>query len=110
MIAMVLRHAGLDPTFLIGGDINEVGSNAHSGEGDWLVAEADESDGSFLWLAPEGAVVTNIEPDHPDHYRDEDEIRETFLAFLGNVSSKGAAVLGTDDPGVRAIAPRLSLE
>ena len=107
MVAMVLRHAGLDPTFLIGGDINEVGSNAHSGDGDWLVAEADESDGSFLWLAPEIAVVTNIESDHLDHYRDEDEIRETFLAFLGNVSSDGAVVLGTDDAGVRAIASRV---
>ena len=106
MIAMVLRHAGLDPTFLIGGDINEVGSNAHSGEGEWLVAEADESDGSFLWLAPKIAVVTNIESDHLDHYRDEEEIRETFLAFLGNVSADGTVVLGIDDPGVRAIAPR----
>ncbi len=106
MIAMVLRHAGLDPTFLIGGDINEVGSNAHSGEGAWLVAEADESDGSFLWLAPEIALITNIESDHLDHYRDEDEIRETFLAFLGNMTAGGTVVLGVDDPGVQAIAPR----
>jgi len=108
MIAMVLRHAGLDPTFLIGGDLNEVGTNAHSGDGEWLVAEADESDGSLLWLAPEIAVVTNIEADHLDHYRDEAEIRETFLAFLGNLpASSGTAVLGVDDPGVRAIAPQV---
>ena len=108
MVAMVLRHAGLDPTFLIGGDLNEVGTNAHSGEGEWLVAEADESDGSLLWLAPEIGVVTNIEADHLDHYRDEAEIRETFLAFCANVpADTGVVVLGIDDPGVRAIAPRV---
>jgi len=108
MIAMVLRHAGLDPTFLIGGDLNEVGTNAHSGEGDWLVAEADESDGSFLWLAPEVAVVTNIEADHLDHYRDEAEIRETFLTFVNTLDAeRGTAVIGIDDPGVQAIAPRI---
>src|SRR5919201_5816316 len=107
MIAMVLRHAGLDPTFLIGGDINEVGSNAHSGEGEWLVAEADESDASFLWLAPEIAVVTNIEEDHLDHYRDLDEIKETSLAFLQKVPSSGALVLCADDPGIASILPRL---
>ena len=107
MIAMVLRHAGLDPTFLIGGDLNEVGTNAHAGDGEWLVAEADESDGSFLWLAPEIAVVTNIEADHLDHYRDEAEIRETFLAFLGNLPETGKAILGIDDPGVGAIASRV---
>ena len=108
MIAMVLRHAGLDPTFLIGGDLNEVGTNAHSGEGEWLVAEADESDGSFLWLAPEIAVVTNIEADHLDHYRDEAEIRETFLTFVNSLDpDSSVAVLGIDDPGVRAIAPRV---
>jgi UDP-N-acetylmuramate--alanine ligase len=108
MIAMVLRHAGLDPTFLIGGDLNEVGTNAHAGEGEWLVAEADESDGSLLWLAPEIAVVGNIEEDHLDHYRDETEIRETFVAFLANLpAASGTAVLGTDDEGVRAIAPRV---
>jgi UDP-N-acetylmuramate--alanine ligase len=108
MIAMVLRHAGLDPTFLIGGDLNEVGTNAHAGEGAWLVAEADESDGSLLWLAPEIAVVGNIEADHLDHYRDEIEIRETFVAFLGNLPAEtGIAVLGIDDQGVRAIAHRV---
>jgi UDP-N-acetylmuramate--alanine ligase len=107
MIAMVLRHAGLDPTFLIGGDLNEVGTNAHHGDGDWLVAEADESDGSLLWLAPEIAVVGNIEADHLDHYRDEAEIRETFVAFLGNVPADGAAVLGADDPAVAEMAVRI---
>jgi UDP-N-acetylmuramate--alanine ligase len=108
MIAMVLRHAGLDPTFLIGGDLNEVGTNAHHGDGEWLVAEADESDGSLLWLAPEIAVVGNIEADHLDHYRDETEIRETFVAFLGNLPTDvGTAVLGIDDPAVAEIARRV---
>ena len=108
MIAVVLRHAGLDPTFLIGGDLNEAGTNAHHGDGEWLVAEADESDGSLLWLAPEIAVVGNIEPDHLDHYRDEAEIRETFVAFLGNLpTDRGVAVLGIDDPAVAEIASRI---
>lgn len=107
MIAMVLRHAGLDPTFLIGGDVNEVGSNAHSGDGEWLVAEADESDGSLLWLAPEIAVLTNVEADHLDYYRDEAEIGETFLAFLHNLPADGVAVVCVDDPGVRSLTSRL---
>ena len=108
MIAMVLRHAGLDPTFLIGGDLNEVGTNAHHGDGEWLVAEADESDGSLLWLAPEIAVVGNIEADHLDHYRNEAEIRETFVAFLGNLpGEQGVAVLGIDDAAVAEIATRV---
>jgi UDP-N-acetylmuramate--alanine ligase len=110
MIAMVLRHAGLDPTFLIGGDLNETGTNAHHGSGAWLVAEADESDGSLLWLAPEIAVVTNIEADHLDYYRDLGEIRQTFLAFLAGVRSGGAVVACVDDEGVRSILPQIGRE
>jgi UDP-N-acetylmuramate--alanine ligase len=107
MVATVLRRAGLDPTFLIGGDLNEVGSNAHAGRGEWLVAEADESDGSLLWLAPEIAVLTNVETDHLDHFRDEEEIRETFVAFLAALpAERGLAVVGSDDPGARAVAAR----
>jgi len=108
MIALVLQRAGLDPSFLVGGHLNEQGTNAHHGEGAWLVAEADESDGSFLWLAPEIAVVTNIEAEHMDHYADESEVRETFLAFMGNVPAEGAVVACLDDPGVRAVAGRVS--
>ncbi|MGH2793391.1 MAG: UDP-N-acetylmuramate--L-alanine ligase [Actinomycetota bacterium] len=108
MIAMMLRHAGLDPTFLIGGDLNEVGSNAHAGEGEWLVAEADESDGSLLWLAPEIAVITNVEADHLDYYRDEREIRETFVAFAHNLPETGTAVLGIDDPGIAWVRGRIA--
>src|ERR671918_480847 len=67
MIALALQRYGLDPTFLLGGELNEQGTNARDGTGEWLVAEADESDGSFLWLAPEVVVVTSIEADHLDH-------------------------------------------
>ena len=108
MIAMTLRHAGLDPTFLIGGDLNEVGTNAHAGSGEWLVAEADESDGSLLWLAPEIAVITNIEVDHLDYYRDERQIRETFLAFAHNLADGGTAILGVDDPGIGWLRERIT--
>lgn len=109
MIALALQHAGLDPSFLIGGDLNERGTNAHHGTGKWLVAEADESDGSFLWLAPEIAVVTNIEAEHLDHYRDEADVRETFLSFMRNVAPQGTVVCCADDPGVAAVTPRAGL-
>ncbi len=108
MIAMTLRHAGLDPTFLIGGDLNEVGTNAHAGSGEWLVAEADESDGSLLWLAPEIAVITNVEVDHLDYFRDEGEIRGTFLAFAHNLTEGGTAILGIDDPGIGWLRGRIT--
>lgn len=106
MIALIMQRAGLDPSFLVGGDLNEPGTNAYDGDGDWLVAEADESDGSLLWLAPEIAVVTNIEAEHLDHYRDEDEVRETFGAFMAGVRDGGAVVACADDAGVRAVVPR----
>src|SRR5207237_786402 len=107
MIALVLQHAGLDPSFLVGGQVNARGTNAHDGAGEWLVAEADESDGSFLWLAPEIAVVTSIEADHLDHYKDENEVRDTFLAFMENVPPDGAIVACIEDPGVRALVARV---
>ena len=106
MVALVLQRAGLDPTFLVGGEVNERGTNAHDGAGEWLVAEADESDGSFLWLAPEIAVVTSIEADHLDYYKDEAEVRDTFLAFMENVPPHGAIVACADDPGVRDVVAR----
>src|SRR5512135_2217788 len=79
MIATVLAQAGLDPTAVIGGRLNRFGSNAKLGQGDLLVAEADESDGSFLKLSPTIAIVTNIDPEHLDHYRDLEEIQSAFL-------------------------------
>ncbi|MFA5889624.1 MAG: UDP-N-acetylmuramate--L-alanine ligase [Actinomycetota bacterium] len=106
MIALILQRAGFDPSFLVGGELNEGGTNAHHGAGEWLVAEADESDGSLLWLGPEVAVITNIEAEHLDYYRDEAEVRETFLAFMGNVAPSGVVVACAQDPGVAAVAPR----
>src|SRR4029453_11220486 len=68
MLALILRASGWHPSFIIGGDLNEVGTNAAYDEGEWLVVEADESDGTFLELAPDAAIITNVEPDHLDHY------------------------------------------
>lgn len=107
MIALILQRAGLDPSFLVGGEVNERGTNAHDGMGEWLVAEADESDGSFLWLAPEIAVVTSIEADHLDYYGTETEVRETFGAFMENVLPHGAIVACIEDAGVRAVLPKV---
>src|SRR5918996_2215714 len=81
MIAVVLEHAGMDPTYVVGGELNESGSNARSGTGPLFVAEADESDGSFLLLRPEIAVVTNVEPDHLDFYADAPEVEAAFAEF-----------------------------
>ncbi|MGZ4145595.1 MAG: UDP-N-acetylmuramate--L-alanine ligase, partial [Actinomycetota bacterium] len=107
MIALILQRAGLDPTFLVGGEVNERGTNAHDGVGEWLVAEADESDGSFLWLGPEIAVVTSIEADHLDYYGTEGDVRETFGAFMENVLPEGAIVACVEDAGVRSVIPRV---
>jgi UDP-N-acetylmuramate--alanine ligase len=106
MIALIMQRAGLDPGFLVGGEVNERGTNAHEGAGEWLVAEADESDGSFLWLVPEIAVVTSIEADHLDHFRDESEVRDAFLAFMQGVPPDGVIVACIEDPGVQAIVGR----
>jgi UDP-N-acetylmuramate--alanine ligase len=104
MLALCLRAAGWRPTFLIGGDLNEVGSNAAYDDGDWLVVEADESDGTFLELAPEAAVVTNVAPDHLDHYGSFERLVDAFAAFLDRVP--GARVVCVDDP----VAARLAAE
>jgi UDP-N-acetylmuramate--alanine ligase len=107
MIALMLETAGLDPTIIIGGDIDYLNGNAKLGGGEWLVAEADESDGSFLSLNPEVAVVTNIENDHMDHYGTMDKILDAFTAFLGKLpADKGLAVLCFDNHHIRDLAPR----
>ncbi len=106
MLALVLRAAGWRPSFLIGGDLNEVGSNAAYDEGEWLVVEADESDGTFLELAPEAALVTNIEPDHLEHYGGFDALVRSFETFLGAVP--GVRVVCGDDAIARGLAQRLS--
>jgi UDP-N-acetylmuramate--alanine ligase len=103
MLTVALQRAGADPSFAIGGDLNEPGSNAHHGSGDLFVAEADESDGSFLLLHPEAAVVTNVEPDHLDHYGDGDAVDRAFLDFIATVQPGGFVVVCADDPGSRRV-------
>ena len=107
MVATILAHGGLDPTMVIGGKLASIGSNARLGDGEVIVAEADESDGSFLKLSPCLAVITNIDREHLDHYRDIEEIREAFLQFANIVPFYGATILCLDDPNVREILPRL---
>ena len=107
LIATVLAAGGLDPTVVIGGRLNSIGSNARLGQGEFLVAEADESDGSFLKLMPTLAVVTNIDPEHLDYYKGIDEIKETFLSFLDKIPFFGLAILCLDHPNVQSLLPRL---
>jgi UDP-N-acetylmuramate--alanine ligase len=105
MVASVLAAADLDPTFVVGGRVNHAGSNARLGQGDYMVVEADESDRSFLLLAPVVAVVTTIDREHLDHYRSLDEIQEVFLQFVNRVPFYGAVILCLDEPNVQAILP-----
>jgi UDP-N-acetylmuramate--alanine ligase len=105
----LLAEGGLDPTFVIGGRLNSAGSNARLGAGRYLVAEADESDASFLHLQPMLAVVTNIDADHLSTYGgDFDRLRETFINFLHHLPFYGLAVMCANDPGVMEILPRVS--
>jgi UDP-N-acetylmuramate--alanine ligase len=109
LIAAVLAEAGLDPTMVIGGRLNAIGTNAKLGKGEHLVAEADESDASFLYLQPMVAVVTNIDADHMETYgHDFERLKSTFVEFLGHLPFYGLAVLCADDPHVRAIMPRVT--
>ncbi len=108
MVATVLHHGGIDPTAVIGGRLDMFGSNAKLGQGKFLVAEADESDGSFLKLSPTIAIVTNIDADHLDFYRDLDQIKQTFVEFLNKIPFYGLAVLCLDDPGVQEILPKVN--
>ena len=107
LIATVLAAGGLDPTVVIGGRLNSLGSNARLGQGDFLVAEADESDGSFVKLMPTIAVVTNIDPEHLDYYRGIEEIKEAFLQFVNKIPFFGLAVLCLDHPNIQSLIPRL---
>jgi len=107
LVADVLAAGGLDPTVIVGGRIRAVGTNAVLGGGAHLVAEADESDGTFLHLTPTVAVVTNIDYEHVDFYPDLDTLRDAFAAFLARVPFYGTCVLCSDDPEVRALLPRL---
>ncbi|HXW18194.1 MAG TPA: UDP-N-acetylmuramate--L-alanine ligase [Candidatus Acidoferrales bacterium] len=105
MTASVLAAAGLDPTFVVGGRVNHAGANARVGQGEYIVVEADESDRSFLLLAPVIAVVTTIDREHLDHYASLEEIQRTFLQFVNRVPFYGAVILCLDEPNVQAILP-----
>jgi UDP-N-acetylmuramate--alanine ligase len=107
MIAAMLDHGGIDPTVINGGIINSYGSNARLGDSDWMVVEADESDGSFLRLDGTIAVVTNIDPEHLDHYGDFESIKNAFVEFVENVPFYGAAIMCLDHPEVQAILPKI---
>jgi UDP-N-acetylmuramate--alanine ligase len=107
LVATVLREAGLDPTVIIGGKLNALGTNAARGAGDLLVAEADESDGSFLHLSPTIAVVTNIDAEHLDHYRDHEAVKDAFVSFANRVPFYGVVVACLDHPHVQDILPRI---
>lgn len=104
MASLVLEKAGLDPTVLIGGELNDIGGNAKLGYGEYLVAEADESDGSFLKLRPHIAVITNVEDDHLDYYGNLDNIVTAFKSFVEKIPADGAAVICADNPNAMKIA------
>jgi len=104
MLTVALQHCGADPSYAIGGNLNESGSNAHDGTGDIFVAEADESDRSFLVYTPRVAIVTSVEPDHLDNYGDEASYVAAFEAFTGRVEPDGFLVVCADDPGARRLA------
>ncbi len=107
MVATILTHGGIDPTIVIGGKLNTLGTNAKLGQGKFLVAEADESDGSFLKLSPTIAVVTNIDADHLDFYSGIEEIKDIFVDFINKVPFYGLAVLCLDDRNVAEVIPRI---
>ncbi len=107
LVAAMLDAGGIDPTVINGGIINRYGSNARIGGGDWMVVEADESDGSFLRLDGTYSIVTNIDPEHLDHYGDFDAIKAAFVEFIENVPFYGAAILCVDHDEVQAILPKI---
>jgi UDP-N-acetylmuramate--alanine ligase len=103
MLTVAMHACGRDPSYAIGGDLNEPGSNAHHGTGEFFVAEADESDGSFLLFSPHGAVITNVEPDHLDNYRTAGAVHDAFRTFIERIEPGGPVLLGGDDAGARAL-------
>jgi UDP-N-acetylmuramate--alanine ligase len=104
LLTVALQHCAADPSFAIGGELNELGSNAHDGSGRIFVAEADESDGAFLVYSPYGALVTNVEADHLDNYGTEEAYRAAFTAFLDRIDPSGFLVVCVDDPGAADLA------
>jgi UDP-N-acetylmuramate--alanine ligase len=104
LLTVALQHCGADPSFAIGGHLNESGTNAHNGSGDTFVAEADESDGSFLIYEPYAAIVTNVEADHLDHYGTAEAVEDAFVAFSKRIVPGGFLVTCADDDGARRLA------
>ncbi|MCH8157932.1 MAG: UDP-N-acetylmuramate--L-alanine ligase, partial [Nitrospinae bacterium] len=107
LVATVLAGGGLDPTVIIGGRLKSIGSHAKMGQSEFLVAEADESDGSFLRLSPTIAVVTTLDEEHMDFYHTLDNMKETFLEFINKVPFYGSAILCLDDPNIQSLIPRV---
>lgn len=108
MLVVALQHCGLDPSFAVGGELNEAGTNAHHGSGGYFVAEADESDGSLLQYDPHVAVVTNIESDHLDFFGSDEAYVQVFDDFVARLAPGGLLVVCLDDPGSRALARRVA--
>ncbi|KAF0181931.1 MAG: UDP-N-acetylmuramate--alanine ligase [Nitrospirae bacterium] len=108
LIATIVGEGGLDPTVVIGGKLKAIGSNAKLGQGEYLVAEADESDGSFLKLSPTIAVITNIDKEHMDFFRDMDSLKSAFLSFINKVPFYGMAIVCIENAHVREILPQIS--
>jgi UDP-N-acetylmuramate--alanine ligase len=107
LIATVMAHAALDPTVVIGGRLNSLGSNAKLGQGEYLVAEADESDGSFLLLSPTIGVVTTVDAEHLDYYKDLEAIKQAFSQFINKVPFYGCSVICLDQPNIQSIVPQI---
>lgn len=107
MVATILGHAGVDPTTIVGGVVDTLGSNARLGQSDWFVTEADESDRSFLMLYPTVALVTNVDREHMDSYKGMEDVMQCFTDFVNKVPFYGAAILCLDDPNVQAIIPHI---
>lgn len=110
MLAVALQAAGADPSFAIGGTINTAGTNAHSGSGEIFIAEADESDGSFLAYKPDGAIITNVELDHVDHFENEEAVFKVFEHFISSIKTNGFLVACGDDAGVKQLLTRSKRE
>jgi len=108
LVSMILAEGGLDPTVVIGGRLKNIGSSAKLGKGEFIVAEADESDGSFLKLTPTIALVTNIDDDHLDHYKTLDNIRNAFTQFVNKVPFYGSIILCGEDENIKSIIPQIT--
>lgn len=107
MIALLLEWSDLDPTIIVGGELNDIGSNAKYGKGEYCVVEADESDGTFLQIKPEIAVVTNVEDDHLDYYKSKEKIDKAFRQYINSVSANGLAIINGDDPSILSMIDKI---